>query len=710
MGDNPPTPRVKLFSAPRTNAANHTRVPPGYSGGNTYVPSSHRTAFQRDIGPNDFKYLYKRDGHAYRIVEAPARDVFSKRPEITAENQDAADEIATILGRCEYWREQRETYKWSRLYGSGILVIFYEGGAPDMSLDITGARAITGFAAYSSQAIDTSKGYKGRQIDTDKNSPTFGQLMGIYLKTRVANSASQTTLIHRDRFVLLEPNVLDDEVGGMSCLLPPFDDFTVKKNQDYAMGEFIRRAASGVATLHINNANLGLDEEELDELEKDFYLGARNEFLFRGSEDDVKFNWHFPKGSINPAPYTDHINDNISAGAFIPKTHILGSQAGAVTGSEVNREEYASFIHGEQMMVLEPALREVLERMVRIGQIADQEYFIEWPSIYDVSDKDMAMLNNKRAQTVRLNAMTVDLLLKAAVPFTIVEGQVILTDTEQGGAGGDKAAVTPTPEPAPTPNAQAVINYSMRSEEEHKALSDEWYMPTGGLEMKLQGAVLGWLEKEQTKLDAWIEAHASSKEGILNRLMKRTNDERDVQDALDYAMDEKALRKTIEPSMRSAVELGVAETLTKPGMNMLPDLTDVTTIDYLENQTLLASRSYSDTTVTAVRRALIDGVRAKETVAQLARRVQPIMGKAGDRAAVLARTEIAAAANRGRLEVFQANGVERVEFLATYDERTCEICGGYDGKEMTVDEAMGLLPVHPMCRCTFITILSGGTT
>ena len=78
----------------------------------------------------------------------------------------------------------------------------------------------------------------------------------------------------------------------------------------------------------------------------------------------------------------------------------------------------------------------------------------------------------------------------------------------------------------------------------------------------------------------------------------------------------------------------------------------------------------------------------------------------------LVRTESMFFINRSQLDTFQEQGVERLEFIAAYDDRTCEDCGDLDGQifELGREEQ---LPLHPNCRCTYAPVTDstwkGGT-
>ncbi len=76
------------------------------------------------------------------------------------------------------------------------------------------------------------------------------------------------------------------------------------------------------------------------------------------------------------------------------------------------------------------------------------------------------------------------------------------------------------------------------------------------------------------------------------------------------------------------------------------------------------------------------------------------------RANVLARTEIIRAHAEGQLDSFERLGVEELQLMAEWstagDERVCIECGELEGVVMTVEEARGLIPRHPNCRCMWM--------
>lgn len=84
-----------------------------------------------------------------------------------------------------------------------------------------------------------------------------------------------------------------------------------------------------------------------------------------------------------------------------------------------------------------------------------------------------------------------------------------------------------------------------------------------------------------------------------------------------------------------------------------------------------------------------------------------------NRAVVIARTEMAYAANAGRLNAWEAaqrSGAlgpdARKRWVTAHDERTCSECGPMDGQTVALSDNFGhgapMPPRHPRCRCTAV--------
>ncbi len=102
-----------------------------------------------------------------------------------------------------------------------------------------------------------------------------------------------------------------------------------------------------------------------------------------------------------------------------------------------------------------------------------------------------------------------------------------------------------------------------------------------------------------------------------------------------------------------------------------------------------------------ITQSLIQGKNLPETSKALSNK----MGQSYKVAERLVRTETSHLHNRADLTAYEAAGVTEYEYMATMDERTCEVCGALDGKHFPIKDAtpgVNFPPMHPNDRCTTV--------
>ena len=130
-------------------------------------------------------------------------------------------------------------------------------------------------------------------------------------------------------------------------------------------------------------------------------------------------------------------------------------------------------------------------------------------------------------------------------------------------------------------------------------------------------------------------------------------------------------------------------------------------IQFLYTRSFEELKGITDAMSQQVGRRLADGLSQGKGARAIARDLSNnITGITKQRARVLARTELIAAHAEGQLDSFEDLNVEEVGVMAEWstvgDDRVCELCEDLEGAIMTIDEARGLIPRHPNCRCAWI--------
>lgn len=132
-----------------------------------------------------------------------------------------------------------------------------------------------------------------------------------------------------------------------------------------------------------------------------------------------------------------------------------------------------------------------------------------------------------------------------------------------------------------------------------------------------------------------------------------------------------------------------------------------TQLENLYARNFRALEGMTDATANGMRRTLAEGLASGDGPRDIARRLSDRVDSVGKtRANVIARTEVMHSHNRARATEWQRGGVERVTILLAPD--ACPECQALKaGAPYAVDEAPGLLPQHPNCRCS-LSIHTGG--
>ena len=104
---------------------------------------------------------------------------------------------------------------------------------------------------------------------------------------------------------------------------------------------------------------------------------------------------------------------------------------------------------------------------------------------------------------------------------------------------------------------------------------------------------------------------------------------------------------------------------------------------------------------TELSQCIIRGESPQKAVSRLAK----TMGVSQSQAANLILTESAAISSIAQKDCFRELDVDRYQFDATLDGRTCETCGAMDQKAFKMSEfEIGITapPIHPRCRCCIV--------
>jgi len=131
---------------------------------------------------------------------------------------------------------------------------------------------------------------------------------------------------------------------------------------------------------------------------------------------------------------------------------------------------------------------------------------------------------------------------------------------------------------------------------------------------------------------------------------------------------------------------------------------------------LIYTRTFNDlqgvtqTMSTQMSRVLAQGIAEGLSMEDIADNVLDRVDSIGiTRARTLVRTEVIAAHAEATLNTYEEGEVLGVnvlsEFATAGDNVVCPKCEELEGREYTVQEARGIIPVHPSCRCAWLPVV-----
>lgn len=119
-------------------------------------------------------------------------------------------------------------------------------------------------------------------------------------------------------------------------------------------------------------------------------------------------------------------------------------------------------------------------------------------------------------------------------------------------------------------------------------------------------------------------------------------------------------------------------------------------------------KGMTDAMAATIKREIADALLAGRNPIETARRIRAKMDISIRRARLIARTEtirVNADAALSTFEQFGERGVSLdAEIVTAGDDRVCPECEALSGHVFTIQQARGIIPVHPSCRCDWLPV------
>lgn len=238
--------------------------------------------------------------------------------------------------------------------------------------------------------------------DEDEKSARFG----LPVKYFVNRGKGKSFRVHFSRVLHVATRLDEHPWAGVPVLEAVWDDLTVYRNIRWAAGQVYWRMPG------LMKFTFPKDYKKED-IEAFFSaLGEPNARTFIALPEDKQLEILSAAGRVlDPSLFTDPILRSISMGSGIPKQKLEGTEAGAITGSEVNQREYYKYVSDQQKLYEDQIIAPLLDQMMKIKQLkTNVDYRIEWANAFQLDPAAEATIRLQEAQRdlILLRYMTID--------------------------------------------------------------------------------------------------------------------------------------------------------------------------------------------------------------------------------------------------------------------------------------------------------------
>jgi len=392
--------------------------------------------FGEQITPAALTFAVRREPVAKKLVMDVAEDIFDKwftvqaiaKAEQAPEAGKTVDESAqTVLEKLNAKFILIRAAQYERRYGWSIIILGFKDTA-GLETPVQNASEIDHLATYSPRAatVETE--------DERSESPRFG----LPVMYNINRGKGKSFKVHYSRVLHVATRLDEHPWAGIPVLETVWDDMTVYRNMRWAAGQVYWRTAG----LMVFTLPKEYTKQQID----DFFasLGDPNVRTFIGLPSDKQLQMLGVQGRVpSPEDYTSPILRSISMGSGIPKTKLEGTEAGAVTGSEVNQREYYKYVSDQQKLYESQTVGPLIDKLMEIGQLTPNvDYAITWASSFelDTTAQNAAKVADAQAAASELKYMLIDevrakrnLKTLSEVTGGKLDGQILLPPATPGG-------------------------------------------------------------------------------------------------------------------------------------------------------------------------------------------------------------------------------------------------------------------------------------
>ena len=394
--------------------------------------------YPKEISPQQYRYLYDREGIAQRVVAMFPTECWASDPSIR-ENEEAdqtefEETWVSLQKEMNLWHFLARADEMSGIGAFGILLLGINDGK-EMFQPVDGINEMGERVGSPSHELLYCRVFDESLVEvatfeTDENNPRFGQPVTYNVtfadprNEDVVGLTSPTgtqKTVHWSRVIHLADNRKSSEIFGVPRMRPVYNRlYDLRKLLGGSAEMFWKGAFPGLSF----EVNPDLGDVELDaaavRTEFDAYSNGLQRYLALAG---VSAKSLAPQVA-NPEAHVNTQIKSIAITLSIPWRIFVGSEQAQLASSQDKHTWNTRVSHRQHKYVGPLVIRPFVDRLISFGILPEvEEYFVEWEDLAAPSDEDKAIVAGKVIEAVSKYVQAgVDTLIPPMEFFTMIMG------------------------------------------------------------------------------------------------------------------------------------------------------------------------------------------------------------------------------------------------------------------------------------------------
>lgn len=390
--------------------------------------------YDEDLGLEDYRAKYERGGIAKRLVEIYPKDTWKDPPTVVDQGSESATAFEKQANRLirktlnHYWRRVDIA---AGLGEYAVLFLGFKDGQPlaepVQEDSVSSPDALANIEIFPQSDVE---GWTlGKNSDTDAADPSHERyskpvtyeldFADVDADETAAEDDTDIRDVHWQRVIHVPTeDLLETDLKGIPRLKPLYNRLEDLEKVIGSAAEAFWTTAQPKIIGNVADGYADLDAEDLsstkDDLEK-LVHDLQKYMLTSGMEFEV-----LDGDTPDPSGAADSIVQQIASTAGVPKNKLLGNEMGERSTTQDRRNWFDNVGSRQQNYAGPLVVRESIDHLIGLGILpepADDDYGIEWESLFEMTDEERADLESKRAQALSGSQLAMSLPAEAKMGY-----------------------------------------------------------------------------------------------------------------------------------------------------------------------------------------------------------------------------------------------------------------------------------------------------